>query len=72
MDTTIWIKELETWKPLSPIWASNSISRKWQATGFETLRHILDCYNVENMVGSEARLSTLNTTVNVYMRELIM
>src|SRR6218665_494775 len=28
-------------KPLSPIWASSSVTRKRQATGFEPLRHIL-------------------------------
>ena len=37
---TCWIEELKTWKPLSPIWASRSISRKRQTTGFEPLHHI--------------------------------
>jgi len=37
---TSWIEELLTRKPLSPIWASSSVSRKWHATGFEPLRHI--------------------------------
>ena len=34
---TNWIKELQIWKPLPPIWASCSISTKWQATGFWAL-----------------------------------
>jgi len=34
---TSWIEELQTHKPLSPIWASSSISRKRQATGIEPL-----------------------------------
>jgi len=38
-DTSL-IEELQTRKSLSPIWASRSISRKRQATGFEPLRHI--------------------------------
>ena len=37
---TRWNKELETRKPLSHIWASSSISRKRQTTGFEPLRHM--------------------------------
>jgi len=39
MDTG-WIEELQTRKPLSPVWASSSISGKRQATGFEPLRNI--------------------------------
>ena len=37
---TSWIEELQNRKSFSPIWASSSISRKRQATGFEPLRHI--------------------------------
>jgi len=37
---TSWIEELQTRKPLSPISASSSISRKRQAMSFEPLRHI--------------------------------
>ena len=37
---TGWINKLQTWKPLSRIWASSSISRKRQATGLEPLCHI--------------------------------
>src|SRR6218665_2258104 len=37
---TCRIEELQTRKPLSRIWASGSISRKRQTTGFEPLRHI--------------------------------
>src|SRR6218665_36810 len=33
------IEDLQTRKPLSPIWVSSSISRKRQATGFEPLHH---------------------------------
>jgi len=40
---TSWIEELQTWKPLSPTWASSSISRKRQATGFGPLHNILSC-----------------------------
>jgi len=36
---TRWTQELQTRKPLSPIWASNSISRKRQTMGFGPLRH---------------------------------
>jgi len=36
---TSWNEELQTWKPLSSIWAYCSISRKRQTTGFEPLRH---------------------------------
>jgi len=38
MDTSP-IEELQALKSFSPIWASSSISRKQQATGFEPLRH---------------------------------
>ena len=34
---TSWIEELQTRKRLSPIWASSSISRKWQVMGFWAL-----------------------------------
>jgi len=36
-----WVEELQTRQPLSPIWASSSISRKRQAAGFVPLHHIL-------------------------------
>jgi len=39
---TSWIEELQTRKPQSPIWASTSISRKQQVTGFSALAsHII-------------------------------
>jgi len=37
---TSWIEELQTRKPLSPIYASSSISRKRQTAGFDPLHHI--------------------------------
>jgi|SRR6218665_3310805 len=37
---TSGIEEFQKRKPLSPIWASSSVSRKQQATGFEPLHHI--------------------------------
>jgi len=75
---TSWIEELQTRKPLSPILASGSISRKRQLTGFEPLRHIwlkdsfpniswfcCKCLRVTMDVGSVACLRSVKNAIGV-------
>src|SRR6218665_3491594 len=66
MDTRC-IEELQTRKPLSAIWASSSISRKRQATGFEPLRHIYVgiVYNPVFKSSSSTLMKTFKMKTNV-------